>query len=239
MAGSRLATDIGFDGGALGTRGAADRADAVATDGGRDNKCLSIMHDEGFKGVVGTFDNGLFAFYEIDYVKAAAAFPASVVRYDAGKPVPTSLDEFGLMKSGAFFTPTVAACNFGYLIDQTFACVVFIALPTNVCLAMANVDRARLAVEPWTIPIPELKCENEWRCADFEDHAVAARTMKRPGRDEKMIVLVCRKPRNEPLIVEWGTTSLSRLECLDEVLKIRGASCRRRYTTAPGPASSR
>ena len=59
--------------------------------------------------------------------------------------------------------------------------------------AVLEVDRARLAIEPETPPVPQLEGEDVGRGADFQHHGVRPAAMHRAGRNEKMIVLLGRE----------------------------------------------
>ena len=89
-------------------------ADRVFTNGRGHDKRFGIMHDEGRKGLGGTFDDNLLAFDEVQHVHAAER----VVRNSLPEPVSARLDETVCMQAGFFFSPSVAGGNRLKLVDH-------------------------------------------------------------------------------------------------------------------------
>lgn len=96
--------DVGEHGGTLLADRQAVGTNGVWADCGGDDEGLSIVDDKGLEGMVRAFDDGFFAFDEIEDVHCACG----LMRDGAGEPMAAGFYELQLMQTGALFTPTFA-----------------------------------------------------------------------------------------------------------------------------------
>ena len=103
----RAFPDIGEHGGTLLAYRPVMRANGVGPDSGGNDEGLSIVDDEGFEGLLWAFDDGFFAFDEIEDVDGARG----MMRNGAGEPMAAGFNELQLMQSGPLFTPAFAGSD--------------------------------------------------------------------------------------------------------------------------------
>ena len=127
-----------------------------------------VMHDKWRKSRCRTFNHRLFAFHKIQYIHRAL----SVVRNWLIKPMTPGFDKLAFMQSSALFRPALAGRNLLDARDEIIPHPICRAVPLNICLAVIDMNRTRLVVQSYAVPVPQLKSKNVGRRADFEHHAV-------------------------------------------------------------------
>ena len=84
------------------------RADGVFAESGGDDKSFRVVDYERCKRSAGAFDDGFFAFYEIQNVHGTCR----AMRDARAKPVAAGFDELAVVKAGALFAPAAAFAQF-------------------------------------------------------------------------------------------------------------------------------
>src|SRR5580765_4113778 len=116
---------VGLDGRTLLPFRPTMRPDRVATNSRRNNKRLGKVHDEGRKRSVGTFDDRLFPFAQVQHVHSAVR----AVQHCSRKPVSPGFNELALVQTGAFFLPSVSRADRRHRIYKLFLYPVSCAIP--------------------------------------------------------------------------------------------------------------
>src|SRR5579862_6584891 len=105
--GNGLCSDKRFDGGDFLSGGWAVWSNIVAPNRSGNDECFRLTNNEWFKFAIGTFDDCLIAFDEVQNVYA----PVHVMRHGFTEPMPTCFDKRPLAQTRAFLAPTVTAAE--------------------------------------------------------------------------------------------------------------------------------
>ena len=97
--------------------------------------------------------------------------------------------------------------NDGNLIDQVILHPFGCSVPPDIIQSILNMDRAGKTIQTDAIPVPELERKVIRRGTDFQYHRICGRTMYRAGRNQKMIMPLCRKVIDIPICRERDFSS--------------------------------
>src|SRR6202007_849201 len=110
-----------------------------------------------------------------------------IVRRRTRKPVPARFNELQFVEPCALLAPTQTLAHRFNPINQVSPNPVRVTVPNNVCQAVLEMNWSWQTVQTEPIPVPQLECKNIRRCAYFQNHAVSARAMDGPRRNQKMV----------------------------------------------------
>ena len=193
---------------------ALGRADAVGTDGGRNDKGFGVVDGEGGETAVRALYDGFFAFDEVEHMDAAGVFMAD----RDGEFETAGLDEFVGMESCADLLPAGSFGNGLEVVGQMFVDVGGVAFPLDYLFAAVDVDRARFAVEAEPAPVPKLESEDVGRRAYFQHYAACTRAVDCAAGDEEMVVLCGGKAVDVFFSVEYDFAALCGAKVAEHLL---------------------
>jgi hypothetical protein len=93
--------------------------------------------------------------------------------------MPSRIDKFQFVQSGPFLDPTLAPADPLDSIRQILSHPFCVPIPLKVGGAVLQVNRAGAAIQSGPAPTPSLEGKDVRRRADFQNHAVRARTVDR------------------------------------------------------------
>ena len=106
------------------------------------------------------------------------------------------------------------------MICKVFVNIVSIALPCDNLTPPLDIDRPRPSIQSESLPIPQFKCKDIRRSANFKHHAARAGTMYCTSRNQVMIMFFRRYLVHILLSIEDNLSSLSSPQVLYHLVLI-------------------